>query len=47
VVRAPRIMGEAYHIILDKLTARGFVPPRPPVKLPKAKLLFIVFRNLV
>jgi len=47
VVRAPRIMGEAYHIILEKLIARGFVPPRPPVKLPKAKLLLIVVRNLV
>jgi hypothetical protein len=40
-------MGEAYHIILEKLIARGFVPPRPPVKLPKAKLLLIVMRNLV
>ena len=47
VVRAPRIMGEAYHIILGKLIARGFVPPRAPVKLPKAKLLLIVLRNLV
>jgi squalene synthase HpnD len=47
VVRAPRIMREAYHIILEKLIARGFVPPRAPVKLPKAKLLLIVVRNLV
>ena len=47
VVRAPRIMGEAYHIILEKLIARGFVPPRAPVKLPKAKLILIVLRNLV
>ena len=47
VVRAPRIMGDAYHIILEKLIARGFVPPRAPVKLPKAKLLLIVLRNLV
>jgi presqualene diphosphate synthase len=47
VVRAPRIMGEAYHIILEKLVARGFTAPRAPVKLPKARLLFIVLRNLV
>ena len=47
VVRAPRIMGEAYHIILEKLIARGFVAPRAPVKLPKAQLLLIVLRNLV
>ena len=30
-------MGEAYHIILDKLIARGFAPPRAPVRLPKRK----------
>ena len=36
VVRAPRIMGEAYHIILEKLVARGFAAPRAPVRLPKA-----------
>ncbi len=47
VVRAPRIMGEAYHIILEKLVARGFAPPRAPVRLPRAKLLLIVLRNLV
>ena len=47
VVRAPRIMGEAYHIILEKLVGRGFVAPRAPVKLPKARLLLIVARNLV
>ena len=47
VVRAPRIMGEAYRVILDRLVARGFAPPRAPVRLPRAHLLFIVLRNLV
>jgi len=47
VVRAPRIMGEAYKLILQALIARGFAPPRPPVHLPKAKFLLIVLRNLV
>jgi phytoene synthase len=47
VVRAPRIMGEAYRVILDALIARGFAPPRPPIRLPRAKLLFIVLRNLL
>jgi phytoene synthase len=47
VVRAPRIMGEAYQIILDGLIARGFAPPRARVRLPRAKLIFIVLRNLV
>jgi phytoene synthase len=46
VVRAPRIMGEAYRLILEALIARGFAPPRPPVHLPRAKFLFIVLRNL-
>jgi len=47
VVRAPRIMGDAYRAILDKLTARGFMPPRAPVRHSKLQLLFIVARNLV
>jgi phytoene synthase len=46
VVRAPRIMGEAYRAILDKLVSRGFAPPRPPVRHSKARLLLIVARNL-
>jgi phytoene synthase len=47
LVRAPRIMGEAYHVILEMLIARGFAPPRERVRLPRAKLLLIVLRNLV
>jgi presqualene diphosphate synthase len=47
VVRAPRIMGEAYRAILDKLVARGFAPPREPVRHSRARLIFIVLRNLV
>jgi presqualene diphosphate synthase len=46
-VRAPRIMGQAYRLILDRLIARGFEPPRAPVRLPRAKILFIVLRNLI
>ena len=47
VVRAPRIMAAAYRAILDKLIARGFAPPRRPVRLPRARLLLIVLRNLL
>jgi phytoene synthase len=47
VVRAPRIMGAAYRFILDSLVARGFAPPRQPVRLSRAWLVFIVLRNLV
>ena len=47
VVRAPRIMGDAYRAILDKLVARGFAPPRKPVRHSKLHLLLILARNLV
>src|SRR5580704_17120778 len=47
VVRAPRFMADAYGAILTKLAARGFAPPRAPVRLRKARLLLIVARNLV
>jgi len=46
VVRAPRIMGQAYRLILDALIARGFAPPRAPVRLSKARILLIVLCNL-
>jgi phytoene synthase len=46
LVRAPRIMGEGYRLILNRLIARGFAPPRRRVRLPRAKFLFIVLRNL-
>jgi len=47
VVRAPRIMGDAYRAILDRLAARGFAPPRRPVRLPRPLLAFIMLRNLL
>ncbi len=34
-VRAPRIMAEAYRLILDRLVARGWSPPRQRVRVPK------------
>jgi squalene synthase HpnD len=44
-VRAPRIMAEAYRLILDSLTARGWAHPRPPVHVPKARLAWIILRH--
>jgi squalene synthase HpnD len=44
-VRAPRIMAEAYRLILDHLTARGWSSPRQPVRIPKARLLWIIMRH--
>jgi len=35
VVRAPRIMSKYYRAILELLVARGFAPPRAPVRLNK------------
>ena len=45
IVRAPRIMYEYYHAILDRLVQRGFALPRAPVKLSKAAKIFIVLRH--
>jgi phytoene synthase len=42
--RTPRIMGEAYRYILDRLYARGWKAPRAPLKLGKLKLILIVAR---
>src|SRR6201981_1336404 len=47
IVRAPRIMADAYRLILERLVVRGFIPPRAPVRLPRARIVFIVLRNLI
>jgi presqualene diphosphate synthase len=44
-VRAPRIMSEAYRLILDTLVARGWTPPRRPIHLPRSRLLWIILRH--
>jgi len=44
-VRAPRIMGEAYRLILDNLIARGWSPPRRPIRLPRMRLIWIILRH--
>jgi squalene synthase HpnD len=45
VVRAPRIMAEAYRAILDCLVGRGWEAPRRPIQLPRARLLWIIMRH--
>ena len=47
IVRAPRIMSKYYQVILDRLVARGFAPPRAPVRLSKAAKLAILLRYAV
>ena len=43
-VRAPRIMSKYYHAVLDLLLARGFAPPREPVRVSKLTKLAIILR---
>ncbi len=43
-VRAPRIMAGAYRCILDAALARGFAPPRAPLRKPRARMLLIAAR---
>jgi phytoene synthase len=44
IVRAPRIMSKYYSSILQLLIARGFAPPRDPVRVNKITKLAIVLR---
>ena len=44
-VRAPRIMGEVYRLILEGLVARGWSAPRPRVSVPRLCLVLIVLRH--
>jgi phytoene synthase len=43
-VRAPRIMGAVYRLILEHTASRGFLPPRQPVKLPRPRIAWIIMR---
>ncbi len=45
VVRSPRIMGEVYHVVLRRLLARGWASPRARVRVPRARLLWILLRH--
>jgi hydroxysqualene synthase len=47
MVRAPRIMGEAYKRILRRLLARGWAAPRARVKLGKGEFAQILIRSYV
>jgi phytoene synthase len=37
-------MGAVYRAILEALVARGFSPPRRPVRVPRARLVWILLR---
>lgn len=46
-VRTPRVMSEGYKCILDALVARGWAPPRRPVRLSKSRLGLILLRYVL
>jgi presqualene diphosphate synthase len=43
-VRAPRIMGEVYRLVLEHIATRGFAPPRHPIRLGRPRLALIIMR---
>jgi phytoene/squalene synthetase len=47
VVRTPRIMAAAYRLILARVVARGFAPPRLPIKLRRVQFLWILLRYAI
>lgn len=47
IVRAPKVMAEAYKSILDRLMARGWSAPRDAVRVPRWLLLWIILRHAV
>jgi len=46
-VRAPRIMGEVYLWMLEGMAERGFAPPRPRVRISRARLAWILLRYAI
>ncbi len=44
-MRAPRIMGEVYRLMLDGLVARGWSAPRPRVSVPRLRVVLILLRR--
>lgn len=44
-LRAPRLMGAVYALILAKMEAQGWAPPRTRVRATKGELLLILLRH--
>jgi phytoene synthase len=47
IVRTPRIMATAYRMIFDQMIARGWQPPRSPVRLRRWRFLWILLRYAI
>jgi phytoene synthase len=46
-VRTPRIMATAYRMMYDQMLARGWQPPRMPVRLRRRQFLWILLRYAI
>jgi presqualene diphosphate synthase len=46
-VRTPRIMAAAYRMMYDQMLARGWQPPRMPVRLRRRQFLWILLRYAI
>jgi phytoene synthase len=46
-VKAPYLMAAGYRSILDGLAARGFAPPRAPVRMSRVKLIGALLRHAI
>jgi phytoene synthase len=44
-LRAPRVMGAVYSVILAKMEKQGWAPPRARAKVGKGELLMILLRH--
>ncbi len=47
IVRTPRLMSEAYKVVLQKLVTRGWSSPRPRVRIGRPQLLWLILRHAV
>ena len=47
IVRTPRLMSEAYKVVLQKLVARGWSSPRSRVRIGRPQLLWLILRHAV
>jgi squalene synthase HpnD len=47
IVRTPRIMATAYRMMFDQMIARGWQPPRRPVRLQRWQFLWILLRYAI
>jgi phytoene synthase len=45
VVRAPKIMAEVYAQMLEKMSERGWAPPRARIHVNKSHLLWVALRH--